>query len=82
MHDSLAPWFPWVTDEGPWKPPIRQGVREILGAFGKDVAKSFVIRCDHGMQYVCGDVQQEIAFLGVESSPCFVRVSEGNGCAE
>jgi hypothetical protein len=26
--------------------------------------------------------QRELAFLGIESSPAFVRVPEGNGCAE
>jgi putative transposase len=26
--------------------------------------------------------QTEIAFLGIESSPAFVRAPEGNGCAE
>ncbi len=28
------------------------------------------------------DFQKEIAFLGIESSPAFVRAPEGNGCAE
>ena len=27
-------------------------------------------------------LQKELAFLGVESSPAFVRAPEGNGCAE
>jgi transposase InsO family protein len=27
-------------------------------------------------------LQQELAFLGIESSPAFVRAPEGNGCAE
>ena len=26
--------------------------------------------------------QRELAFLGIESSPAFVRAPEGNGCAE
>src|SRR4028119_2237817 len=29
-----------------------------------------------------GDFQTEVRFLGVESSPAFVRAPEGNGCAE
>ncbi len=62
--------------------PIRQGVRESFGAFGKDVAEGLAIRHDHGTQYMSGDFQQEIAFLGMESSPCFVRAPQGNGCAE
>ncbi len=28
------------------------------------------------------DFQEEIAFLGITSSPAFVRAPEGNGCAE
>ncbi len=33
-------------------------------------------------QYVSGDFQKELRFLGIESSPAFVREPEGNGCAE
>jgi putative transposase len=33
-------------------------------------------------QYVSHDFQAEIRFLGIESSPAFVRAPEGNGCAE
>ena len=33
-------------------------------------------------QYMADDFQKEIAFLGIESSPAFVRAPEGNGCAE
>ncbi len=33
-------------------------------------------------QYVAHDFQAEIAFLGIESSPAFVREPEGNGSAE
>ena len=29
-----------------------------------------------------GDFQKEIRFLGIESSPAFVREPEGNGCIE
>lgn len=62
--------------------PVRQGVRRSFGAFAKDVAKSLKIRHDHGSQYMSRDFQREIAFLGAESSPAFVRAPEGNGCAE
>ena len=33
-------------------------------------------------QYVSHDFQAEIRFLGITSSPAFVREPEGNGCAE
>jgi putative transposase len=62
--------------------PIRQGVRERFGAFAKDAARGLAVRHDHGSQYVSKAFQAELAFLGVESSPAFVRAPEGNGCAE
>ena len=37
---------------------------------------------DHGSCYMAHDFQAELAFLGAESSPAFVRAPEGNGCAE
>ena len=40
------------------------------------------MRHDHGSQYVADDFQTELAFLGIEPSPAFVREPEGNGCAE
>ena len=62
--------------------PIRQGVREHFGAFGKNVASGLALRHDHGSQYVSHHFQAESRFLGIESSPAFVREPEGNGCAE
>ena len=40
------------------------------------------VRHDHGSQYMSDHFQKEIGFLGVKSSPAFVRAPEGNGCAE
>jgi len=62
--------------------PIRQGVRQRFGGFDRHVAAGLAVRHDHGSQYVAHDFQKELAFLGVESSPSFVRAPEGNGCAE
>jgi transposase InsO family protein len=62
--------------------PVRQGVRRCFGAFGKDVARGLAVRHDHGSQYMADAFQKELRFLGVESSPAFVRAPEGNGCAE
>ncbi len=62
--------------------PIRQGVRQHFGGFGKAVARGLAVRHDHGSQYMSDAFQTEIAFLGIESSPAFVRAPEGNGCAE
>jgi putative transposase len=62
--------------------PAKQAVRERFGAFAKDVAAGLRLRHDHGSQYVSHHFQAEIRFLGIESSPAFVREPEGNGCAE
>jgi putative transposase len=62
--------------------PLRQGVRRHFGAFARGVAHGLAVRHDHGSQYVSHDFQRELRFLGVESTPAFVRAPEGNGCAE
>jgi putative transposase len=62
--------------------PIRQGVRTSFGAFGPAVAQGLVLRHDHGSQYMSHVFQEELGFLGIASSPAFVREPEGNGCAE
>ena len=62
--------------------PVRQAVRERFGAFGEGIAAGLGLRHDHGSQYVSHHFQAEIRFLGIESSPAFVREPEGNGCAE
>ena len=62
--------------------PIRQAVRDYCGGFRADAAAGIRLRHDHGSQYLSDDFQAEIAFLGMESSPAFVRQPEGNGCVE
>jgi transposase InsO family protein len=62
--------------------PVRQGVLRHFGAIGRGVAQGLALRHDHGSNYMSGDFQDEIAFLGIESSPSFVRQPEGNGVAE
>src|SRR4051812_23863858 len=62
--------------------PVKQAVRERFGAFANDIAVGLQLRHDHGSQYVSHDFQAEIRFLGIESSPAFVREPEGHGCAE
>jgi putative transposase len=62
--------------------PVKQAVRERFGAFAKDIAVGLQLRHDHGSQYVSHHFQAEIRFLGIGSSPAFVRQPEGNGCAE
>ena len=62
--------------------PLRQAVRHSFGAFGKGIAAGVRLRHDHGSQFVADDFQAELAFLGLTSSPAFVREPEGNGCVE
>ena len=62
--------------------PIRQGVRRCFGGFAQGIGRGLAVRHDHGSQYMSDAFQQELAFLGIESSPAFVRAPEGNGCAE
>ena len=62
--------------------PIRQGVRRHFGGFAQGIAPGLSVRHDHGSQYMSDAFQQELAFLGIASSPAFVRAPEGNGCAE
>src|SRR6201989_3651957 len=47
-----------------------------------EAGPGYAERHDHGSQYMSDHCQREIAFLGMESSPAFVRAPEGNGCAE
>ena len=62
--------------------PIRQGVNEHFGGFHAHGATGLQLRHDHGSQFMSDDFQNEIRFLGIESSPAFVREPEGNGCIE
>ncbi len=48
-------------------------MRRHFGGFVKDIARGIAVRHDHGSQHVSHDFQREIAFLGVGSSPAFVR---------
>jgi putative transposase len=62
--------------------PLRQGMRACFGAFAAGIASGLKLRHDHGSQFVADDYQTELAFLGIASSPAFVREPEGNGCVE
>ena len=62
--------------------PIRQGIRDRFGGIGEGGARGLRLRHDHGSNDLADDVQQEVAFFGIESSPSFVREPEGNGVAE
>ena len=59
-----------------------QGLREHFEPLAQEIAEGLVLRHDHGPQYVSHAFQQEIAFLGIESSPSYIKAPEGNGVAE
>src|SRR5437879_1208665 len=65
---------------GPGAAPA--GVRDYCGGFRAGAAAGIRNRHDHGSQYMSDDYQAEIAFLGMQSSPSFVRQPECNGCVE
>ena len=63
--------------------PVKQGIAKHFGALDRaGVATGLTLRHDHGSNYMSGDFQREVRFLGVTSSPAFVRQPEGNGVAE
>jgi transposase InsO family protein len=62
--------------------PLRQGVSVHFGGFVRGAATGLTLRHDHGSQYLSDAFQAELRFLGITSSPAFVRQPEGNGCIE
>jgi transposase InsO family protein len=76
IHAAKRAWR-WQTLE-----PIRQALRRCFGAIRKNVAAGLELRHDHGSQYTSFPFQQEIEFLGIKSSPAFVRAPQGNGCVQ
>lgn len=62
--------------------PLRQGVKARFGAYGRGVAAGLFIRHDNGSQYISDGFQDDLSFLGAQSSSSFVRSLEGNGWAE
>ncbi|PTN33182.1 integrase core domain-containing protein [Desulfonatronum sp. SC1] len=62
--------------------PIRQGMRHSFSIFGQGVATGLKLRHDHGSQFISEVYQDELKYLGIESSPAYVREPQGNGIAE
>ncbi len=62
--------------------PVRQGVREHFGSYREGIASGLALRHDNGSQYCSHYFRGEMAFLGIESSPAYVREPEGYGVAE
>ena len=62
--------------------PLHQACRSAFGNVGQAIAAGLKLRHDNGSQFVSRAFQAELRFLGMESSPSFVRAPEGNGCIE
>lgn len=62
--------------------PLHQASRTAFGSVGKAIAAGLKLRHDNGSQFVSRAFQDELRFLGIKSSPSFVRSPEGNGCIE
>jgi putative transposase len=61
---------------------VNRGVRRVFGAVAKDAAAGLVLRHDHGSQYTARAFQSGLTFVGIQSSPSYVREPQGNGIAE
>ncbi len=62
--------------------PIKQGLRKIRGAVGKDIGQGIAIRHDWGPQYIAHDFKTELKFFGLKNSPAFVHEPQTNGVIE
>jgi len=62
--------------------PLHQGVQEHFGGYSQEVARGLTLRHDNGSQYCSHYFQDELRFLGIASSPAYVREPEGNGVSE
>ena len=62
--------------------PLHQACRTAFGGVDRATAAGLKLRHDNGSQFVSRAFQAELRFLGMASSPSFVRAPEGNGCIE
>lgn len=62
--------------------PLHQACRTAFGHVGNAIAAGLKLRHDNGSQFISRAFQAELRFLGMDSSPSFVRAPEGNGCIE
>jgi len=61
---------------------LRQAVHHRGLKADKDALVGVKLRHDHGSQFIAEYFQKEVTFLGMTSSPAFVREPQGNGTAE
>jgi transposase InsO family protein len=61
---------------------LRTGIHAVFGGYEPGIGGGLSMRHDHGSPFVAELFQRELDFLGITSSPAYVREPEGNGCAE
>lgn len=61
---------------------IRQATRAMCEIYRRYAVNGTPPRHDHGSQFILHVIQGEFKFLGIQSSPSFVRSLEGDGCVE
>jgi transposase InsO family protein len=62
--------------------PIKLAIENVFGKCDKDIAKGVALRHDCGSAYLSKHFQDEAEFLGIRTSPAFVREPECNGVVE
>jgi transposase InsO family protein len=62
--------------------PLAQGVTQLYGGVGADVARGLAVRLDHGTQYLSDHFVNQLRFWGIAPSFAFVAEPETNGVAE
>lgn len=84
-HDEILAWHAAkVGNRFAALEPVRQAVVREFGSLTKGIAGNMglSLRNDHGSQYDSRDFQNEVKYLGLVSSPAFVRSPECNGIIE
>lgn len=61
---------------------IQQVICATCEMYDRNAASGTAPRHDHGSQFISHVFQDELKFLGIQSSPSFVRSPEGNGYVE
>jgi transposase InsO family protein len=61
---------------------VKSAVENTMGSCYEDAAEGTILRHDCGSAYLSEFFQNEVEFLGLESSPAFVRQPQGNGVIE
>jgi len=84
-HEEILSWHATkVGNRFAALEPVRHAVQREFGALSKGIADNtgLSLRNDHGSQYDSRDFQNEVKYLGLVSSPAFVRSPECNGIIE